>query len=44
LGAGYVLSTYVKISASYTYRNNASKQAGGDFTQNVFSISTSLRY
>ena len=44
LGAGYVVNTYVKISASYTYRNNNSPLAGGSFTQNVFSISTNFRY
>jgi hypothetical protein len=44
LGAGYIVNTYVKIAASYTYRNNSSKLAGGDFTQNVFSISTNFRY
>ena len=44
LGAGYVVNTYVKIMASYTYRDNSSPLAGASFTQNVFSLSTNFRY
>ena len=44
LGAGYTVNSYVKIAASYTHRNNSSPLAGGDFTQNVFSLAASLRY
>lgn len=44
LGVTYVISTYVRFNASYTYRNNGSDLAASEFTQNVFSISASLRY
>lgn len=44
IGASYIVNTYVKLTGSYTYRNNSSPLAGGDFTNNVFSISASLRY
>ena len=44
LGAGYTVNSYVKIAASYTRRNNSSPLAGGDFTQNVFSLAAILRY
>ena len=44
VGASYTVNAYVKIAGSYTYRNNSSPLAGGDFTQNVFSLSASLRY
>lgn len=44
LGANYILNAYVKLNASYVYRSNSSAALGGDFTNNVFSISASLRY
>ncbi len=44
LGAAYVVNAYVRVVGSYTYRNNSSKIASSEFTNNVFSISTSVRY
>ena len=44
LGAGYVVNSYVKLNAGYTYRNNSSKLAGSEFTNNVFSLSANFRY
>ncbi len=44
IGATYIVNTYAKINASYTYRNNSSALSGSEFTNNVFSITASLRY
>lgn len=44
LGANYIVNTYVKIAATYTYRHNSSVLASGEFSNNVFSIAASLRY
>jgi len=44
VGVSYTVNAYVKINAAYVYRNNASDLASGEFTNNVFSLSASLRY
>lgn len=44
LGVNYILNAYVKIAATYTYRNNSSVLASREFSNNVFSLSASLRY
>ena len=44
VGASYVVNSWVKLNASYIYRNNSSDSAGGEFTGNVFSLSASFRY
>ena len=44
VGATHVVNSWATINASYTYRNNSSNSAGGEFTGNVFSLSASLRY
>ena len=44
LGATYVVNAYTRLVGAYAYRHNGSKLAGGDFTNNVFSLSASLRY
>jgi hypothetical protein len=44
VGATYVINTYVKITGAYVYRSNSSDLKGSEFTNNVFSISASLRY
>jgi hypothetical protein len=44
VGASYVVNSWVKLNASYIYRNNSSDSAGGEFTGNVFSLSASVRY
>lgn len=44
VGAVYTVNKYLHITGSYTYRNNDSGITGGDFTNNVFALSASLRY
>lgn len=44
LGATYVINAYTRLVGAYAYRHNGSKLAGGDFTNNVFSVAASLRY
>jgi polysaccharide biosynthesis protein VpsM len=44
LGASYVVNASTRLVGAYAYRHNGSKLAGGDFTNNVFSLSASLRY
>jgi hypothetical protein len=44
LGATYVVNAYVNIVGAYAYRTNSSVLAGGDFTNNVFSVAANLRY
>jgi len=44
IGGGYIVNAHVKVNVSYVYRNNDSELAGGDFKNNVFSVSASLRY
>ncbi|MBI5769854.1 MAG: outer membrane beta-barrel protein [Verrucomicrobia bacterium] len=44
VGAGYIVNSWVKIKADYTYRNNSSNTGAGEFTGNVFTLSASLRY
>jgi len=43
LGVQYQVNQYVSLEAAYTYRNNSTNVAA-DFTDNVFSISGSVRY
>ena len=43
LGVQYKVNQYVSLAAAYTYRNN-STNVHTDFTDNVFSISGTLRY
>lgn len=44
VGAGYILNTYVKFNAGYTYRNNDSDAKGNSFKGNVFSLAAIVRY
>jgi hypothetical protein len=44
VGAAYIVNTYVKLSAAYTYRSNDSEVTTSDFKNNVFSIAASVRY
>ena len=44
LGATYVINTYFSLNGSYVHRNNSSALSSSEFTNNVFSLSTSLRY
>jgi len=44
LGATYVINAYTRLVGAYAYRHNGSQLAGGDFTNNVFSVAASLRY
>lgn len=44
LGATYIVNTYVRVVGAYNYRNNSSKIASGEFTNNVFSLAASFRY
>jgi polysaccharide biosynthesis protein VpsM len=44
LGADYIVSNNITIAGAYAYRNNQSGQAGGDFTNNVFSLAAKFRY
>ncbi len=44
LGATYTWNAYLKVTGSYTYRNNSSPLAGGEFTENVFTVATNVRY
>ena len=44
LGVTYVINQWVRVDGNYAYRNNSSKIASSDFTNNVFSLSVSLRY
>ena len=43
LGVQYKVNQYVSLAAAYTYRNN-STNVPADFTDNVFSISGTVRY
>jgi hypothetical protein len=43
-GVAYTVNSYVKINASYIYRNNDSDLVGGSFKNNVFAIAANLRY
>ena len=38
------MSAQVSIVGGYTYRDNNSALAGGDFNNNVFSIAANIRY
>ena len=40
----YVYSTYLNFAASYSYQNNDSTAAGGDFKDNTFSFAANVRY
>lgn len=44
LGASYTINTFVKINASYVYRNNDSDLRGNSFTNNVFTLAAAFRY
>jgi hypothetical protein len=44
LGGGYVVNSWARVTAAYTYRKNDSAINSASFTNNVFSISASLRY
>jgi len=44
LGATYIVNAYVRVVGAYAYRNNISKTASSEFTNNVFSLATSFRY
>lgn len=44
LGANYTVNANVTVIGGYAYRHNESKQAGGSFTANVFSIAANFRY
>jgi hypothetical protein len=44
LSAMYIVNAHIRITGSYVNRANMSKLAGGDFKQNVFSLSANLRY
>ena len=44
LGATYVYNTYLNFVGAYAHRSNSSVLAGGDFSQNVFSIAANVRY
>lgn len=44
VGVGYTVNSYVKINASFTYRNNDSDLTGNSFTNNVFALAASFRY
>lgn len=44
IGATYTWNAYVKVTGSYTYRNNSSPLAAGEFTENVFTLATNVRY
>lgn len=44
VGATYVINAHLTTSLGYTYRDNSSDAAGGDFENNVVSLSLSARY
>jgi len=44
VGVGYAINSYVKLNASYTYRNNDSVLRGNSFTNSVFAFAASFRY
>jgi uncharacterized Fe-S cluster-containing radical SAM superfamily protein len=44
LGAAYVVNTTVRLAGAYVYRKNSSVLAGGNFSNNVFTIAANLRY
>ena len=44
IGAGYIINSWVKLNAGYTYRKNSSDLATSEFKGNVFSLAASLRY
>lgn len=44
LGATYTVNAYVRVVGSYAYRNNSSKIASSEFTNNIFSVAASFRY
>lgn len=44
LGATYIVNAYVRVVGAYAYRNNSSKIASSEFTNNVFSVAASFRY
>lgn len=44
LGVTYTLNNYVNFGASYTYRNNETSAASGEFTGNLFMFGANVRY
>jgi hypothetical protein len=44
LGAAYIVNSNVRVVAAYVYRDYVSDLASSEFTNNVFSLSASLRY
>lgn len=44
IGADYTINKNVTVTGSYTYRNNDSGLAGGDFTNSVFNLAANFRY
>jgi hypothetical protein len=44
LGVNYAVNKHIRITAAYSYRNNDSGLANGDFRNNVFSLAANLRY
>lgn len=43
-GVNYTYSEFVNFAVGYTHRNNDSSRAGGDFSNNVFSLTANVRY
>lgn len=44
VGTTYIVNASMRIQATYFHRDNSSDVTGGDFNNNVFSVSASFRY
>lgn len=44
IGVNYAYNAFVNFTAGYNYTKNESNLAGGDFSDNMFSIGASIRY
>jgi polysaccharide biosynthesis protein VpsM len=44
IGATYIVNSMVSLNGGYVYRENSSSVVGGDFSNNVVSLSVSARY
>jgi polysaccharide biosynthesis protein VpsM len=44
LSATYIVNAYANVVGGFTFRQNSSKLAGGDFDNSVFSLAANFRY